>query len=81
MHEVGIVERILEVAVEQARAAGSSRVTAVLVEVGELSGVDPEALELHWPIVSAPSIARGARLEVTSVPSSRQLRLVAVDVD
>lgn len=79
MHELGIVERILEVALERARAGGTARVTAVHVEVGEESGVDPESLELHWPIVSAPTIARGATLDVVVVPQSRTLRMIAVD--
>lgn len=81
MHELGIAERILEVAVERARAAGSSRVTAVHLEVGRSSGVDPASLQLHWPIVSATSMARGATLDIRAVPRSSQLRMVAVDVD
>lgn len=80
MHELGIVRRILEVALERATAAGASRITGLQLEIGEDSDVSPEAVELYWPTVSRGTPAEGARLAFAAAAEPRAFRLRSIDV-
>lgn len=67
---MGLLASVVE-AVERAAAdAGATGVEAVGLRVGSLSGAVPEALVGAWPIVTAGSLAAGARLEIESVPAA-----------
>ena len=44
MHEMGIANTVLEAALAHARRTPGARVRKIGIRVGELSGVDPEAL-------------------------------------
>ena len=44
MHEMGIANTVLEAAIDHARRTPGTRVRKIGIRVGELSGVDPEAL-------------------------------------
>jgi hypothetical protein len=79
MHEAGIAERLLEVALARAAAAGSDRVLELELEIGEANDADLDALAVHWPIVSAGTIADGAVLRFTRVATPTPLRLVAIE--
>ena len=66
MHELGIVEGWLSAARE---AAGERRVKRLKVSVGELAGVDLEALEFAFEAVAPRFLRReGAQLEIRRVP-------------
>jgi hydrogenase nickel incorporation protein HypA/HybF len=80
MHELGITQRLLEVVLERAAAAGASRVTDVHIEIGEQSDVAPESLEHYWPEVSRATPAEGARLRIASGGDAFDCRVVAIDV-
>jgi hydrogenase nickel incorporation protein HypA/HybF len=58
--------RIIE---EQARAQAFSRVKTVFVEVGALSGAEPEALLFGFDVVAKGTIAEGATLEIIPIPA------------
>jgi hydrogenase nickel incorporation protein HypA/HybF len=74
MHELGIAQAIVEQSVEAARSAGSTRVTAVRVRIGELSGVAEEALRFCWDIATAGTILDAARLDCEQV-AGQELRI------
>ncbi len=81
MHEGGIAERILELALARARAAGAERINAVHLEAGPDPGLSTDAVALHWLLCSAGTEADGAQLTVTPVDEPGVFRLVAIDVD
>lgn len=66
MHEVSLC-RSLAAAVS--RAAGQRRVETVLVDVGQLRQVVPEALAHAWVFVVKGTGLEGARLEVNHIPA------------
>jgi hydrogenase nickel incorporation protein HypA/HybF len=68
MHEVSIMEEAVRMAVETAKASGATRVLAVRLRVGTLSGVVPEALRFAFDVVCRDTMAEGASLELESVP-------------
>jgi hydrogenase nickel incorporation protein HypA/HybF len=64
MHEMALAESIIQIVEDTARTHGASRVSAVTVEVGQLAGVELDALRFCFDAVSRGSAAEGARLEV-----------------
>ena len=68
MHEMSIVASLVEVLEEKARQAGATRVTAVKLRVGEMSGVVPELLTSAFEVYRKGTIAAGAVLEIEVVP-------------
>jgi hydrogenase nickel incorporation protein HypA/HybF len=70
MHELSVTQALLDLAVRHGRAAGAKRVTALHVVVGELSSVVDESVQFYWDLISAGTIAQGARLEFRRVPAA-----------
>jgi hydrogenase nickel incorporation protein HypA/HybF len=68
MHEVGIVQTALEMALDETRRAGASRIHRLRLRIGALSGVVPEALELAFAAASPGTPAEGAEFEFEEVP-------------
>jgi hydrogenase nickel incorporation protein HypA/HybF len=67
MHELGIAESALDMALAQATAAGATRVLRLVIRVGTLSGVDPEALRFAFTAILPGTPAEGAALQIDSV--------------
>jgi len=74
MHELSIAEGIVRQIEELALKRNASRVASVRVEVGSLSGVDPEALRLAFPIAASGTLADGARLRLKKAPAVLRCR-------
>jgi hydrogenase nickel incorporation protein HypA/HybF len=70
MHELSIMEEAVRMAVDAAKSAGKSRVLALRLRVGALSGVVPEAMRFAFDVVCSDTIAAGASLEIESVPAA-----------
>jgi hydrogenase nickel incorporation protein HypA/HybF len=68
VHEVGVMQDALEVALEHARRQGAQRIHRITLRVGPLAGVVPESLAFAFDVVARGTIAEGARLEVQDVP-------------
>lgn len=66
MHELSICASIVESLEEQAESQDFSRVKTVRLEIGELAGIELEALRFGFEVVTAGSIAEGAVLEIES---------------
>lgn len=70
MHEMSLAEGVLQVIEDAARAQEFSRVTTVWLEIGQLSGVEVEAMKFCFDAVVRDSIADGARLEIIATPGT-----------
>lgn len=64
MHELSIAMNIVEICTEEASKAGAIKVTAVEVEIGEISGVIPEALEFSWDVATRETSLEQAELVI-----------------
>jgi hydrogenase nickel incorporation protein HypA/HybF len=62
MHELSLMEVVRDQALAAALADGASRITAIRLQVGQQSGVEPEALRFAFPVVMAGTIAAAAEL-------------------
>lgn len=74
MHELSIAEAMIETAIAAAHAAGGGRIVRLRVRVGELSGVDPDALSFAFPVVARGTPAEAAQLEVLRCEARIQCR-------
>ncbi|MCU7921414.1 MAG: hydrogenase maturation nickel metallochaperone HypA [Candidatus Thiodiazotropha sp. (ex Dulcina madagascariensis)] len=68
MHEISLCEGVLQVLQENAVSQGYSKVKTVWLEIGALSGVEPEAMRFGFDVVMKNSLAGGARLEIIHLP-------------
>lgn len=68
MHEVGITKNLVEIAESHAQEAGCTRIIAVNVDIGDLSGVIAEAVEFCFEAVSRDTMTEGAKLIINRVP-------------
>ena len=68
MHEMSLAEGVRSIVEDAARDQGFGRVTRVILEVGELSSVETEALRFCLDVVLKDSVADGAGVEVIETP-------------
>ena len=68
MHEAAIAQSLLDVLLSESEKHGAPRITGVLVQVGELSGVVPEALEFALQALAMETRAEGLALHIDKVP-------------
>ncbi len=70
MHEMSLAEGVLQLIEDAARKQEFEKVTAVWLEIGQLSGVEVEAMSFCFDVVTRDSIADGARLEIIALPGT-----------
>lgn len=70
MHELSLMEEVRRQALAAAAAEGATRITLVRLRVGELAGVDADALRFAFPVVMAATIAEAAVLAIEAVPAT-----------
>jgi len=68
MHEVSLMQAALEIALEQTRVNGGSRVHRMTLRVGALSGAVPDALRFAFDVVTEGTPAEGAELVIEELP-------------
>lgn len=68
MHEVGLMQSALDLAVEHAQRQGAQQIHRIKLRVGRLSGVVPEALQFAFDVIARGTMAEEARLEIEDVP-------------
>jgi hydrogenase nickel incorporation protein HypA/HybF len=68
MHEMGIAQNILDIALEAANKEGASRISRIDLVAGELRGLVPMQLTFCFGIVAQNTIASGAYLNIEETP-------------
>ncbi len=68
MHELVIVEGILNAVVPAAREHNAERILAIRLKIGELSGVVPSCIHEYFAVAAKGTIAEGARIEIEKIP-------------
>ncbi len=66
MHEMSLCESILGILKGEADRQAFEKVTRVCLEVGPLSGVEPDALRFGFDVVMRGSLAEAAVLDIVS---------------
>lgn len=67
MHEMSIVSGVLDIAENEARAAGARVINSVEIEVGQLAGVEIPSLEFCFEVARRGTLAAGAELVIHEI--------------
>ena len=70
MHELSLVESILQIVEEYAAKDGFARVTSLRLSFGKFSSVVPQALSFAFEVQSKGTRAEGAVLELEILPAA-----------
>lgn len=77
MHELGITRNIVAIVEE---AAQGRRVVRVVLEVGKLAGVMPDAITFCFDVVCKGTIAEGAALSIVEREGA-ELKIKTMEVE
>ncbi len=72
MHELSIIAGIVNIAEEQVRNAEATQVEDIELEIGELAGVEWQALDFAWDVGIRNSVLETATLQLTRIPGKAQ---------
>jgi hydrogenase nickel incorporation protein HypA/HybF len=62
MHELGITEQMVNVALEQASKSGINKITRINLILGETSDISSDSVQLYFDSISKGTPAQGAEL-------------------
>lgn len=68
MHEYGLMQDVVALALESCRREGDREAVRVRVEVGEFAVASRESLETAYEILTRGTILEGSYLEIAEVP-------------
>lgn len=78
MHELSVAESIVGAVHEK---LGDTRVRRVLIQVGRLSGVVPDALTFCWELATTGTGLAGAALDIVRTPGRGRCRVCHAEFD
>ena len=79
MHELGITQSIVEIALRTAAGQQAQKIHSVTLEVGSLAGVVAEALEFCFEACSKETLLEGSQLIIEPVQAKARCRDCAVE--
>jgi len=68
MHELSIIENIVEIILKELPKHNISKVTSISLRIGEMRQIVPEALHFGFECISKNTPAEGAELIIENVP-------------
>jgi len=70
MHELGVTQSILDIALRYANNAGATRIKELNLVVGELASVVDDSVQFYWDMIAKDTIAEGAVLNFKRIPAT-----------
>lgn len=67
MHELGITQSIVEIALRTAQGQHATKIHSVTLEIGSLAGVVPDAVQFCYEVCSKETLLEGSRLIVEEI--------------
>jgi len=74
MHELGLTEQILEIALRHGEEHDAERITDLYLVIGELSSVMDESVSFYWDMIAKDTLCEGAELHFERIPAELQCR-------
>ena len=68
MHELSVAHSLVEIALDEMERVPESRIIALHLRIGALSGLVTDALLFAWDVVSEGTKLQGAALKIEDVP-------------
>ncbi|GAC1336616.1 MAG: hydrogenase maturation nickel metallochaperone HypA [Myxococcales bacterium] len=78
MHELAIVQQVIEIASE---ASGGRHIRRVVLEIGKLSAVLPDAVRFCFDLAAEGTPVEGATLEIVELPGTARCRACGATVE
>lgn len=72
MHEMSIAEGILDIALDTMRQNNGIIIHSVQLDLGLMSGVEPDALLFCWYAVVKGTAAEGSKIDIHTIPITGQ---------
>lgn len=79
MHELGIAQSILDSVRDEAAAHGGGRVTRIGLRIGELSGVNADALRFSFEVTTQDTEFGCTKLDIEDVPLTARCAACSTD--
>lgn len=70
MHEMSLAENVMQIIEESARTQNFQRVRIVVLEIGKLAAVEPDAMRFCFDAVTRGTLAQGAQLQIIESPGT-----------
>lgn len=77
MHELGITQQIVE---SVASRANGSSIKRIVLEIGKLTAVLPDAIRFCFDLCAEGTVAQGAELEIREIPGLARCKACGQDV-
>lgn len=68
MHELAVCQGLMNQVEQIAQRESAERITRILLNIGPLSGVEPQLLAEAFPIAAAGTVAEDAELVIDQLP-------------
>ena len=81
MHELSLTQNLVEIAAEHARRAGATAIRSITLEIGDLCGALPEALEFAFDVCRSGTLAAEATLIIRRVAGRGRCAACAADAE
>jgi hydrogenase nickel incorporation protein HypA/HybF len=70
MHELGVAQEVVAIVAEHSQR----KVTRVVLEIGKLSAIMPDAIRFCFDMCSEGTVVEGAQLEIIEIPGRARCR-------
>lgn len=74
MHEYAVTKSMLNIALDEAKRVGASRILEVRLVIGDLSTILDDSVQMYFDIMSEGTAAEGARLVFNRVKAEFKCR-------
>lgn len=74
MHELGVTQEILNIAVTKAKESNSQKILQINLVIGDASSIIDDCVQFCFDFVSKNTIAEGARLNFQRMPLQMKCR-------
>jgi hydrogenase nickel incorporation protein HypA/HybF len=74
VHELSITQSMMDIVLDQAKAADAKKVTRINVVIGELSGVVSDCVQFYFDFLKKGNVTEEATLEFKLVPIELRCR-------
>jgi len=74
VHEFAITQSILNIVLDEAKAAQASKIYRINLVIGELSGVVSDSVQFYFDFLKKDNAAEGATIDFKQVPAELRCR-------